>query len=269
MEKIKSKDGTFLAFDRSGKGPALIIVNGAMSTRAAISSANQGPGDDLARHFSVFAYDRRGRGDSEDAQPQAVEREIEDIDVLIREAGGKAFVFGHSSGAVLALEAARMLPDRITRLAVYEPPFIIEDSRPPLPEDFVARLKELAAAGDRGGMVETFMTAAIGMPPAVVAQMRAGPMWPGMEAVAPSLIYDGLVMENFMRGNPADIQRWAGVRVPTLVMDGGESPAYMQHAAEVLASVLPNAIHRQYAGQSHGVANDVLVAALVEFFIGK
>ncbi len=152
MQTVGSADGTTIAFDRSGQGPALILVGGASATRAAAASVAAA----LAPYFTVFAYDRRGRGDSTDTLPYAVEREVEDIEALIDEAGGSAFVFGHSSGAVLALEAACLLPDRIRKLALYEPPFIIDDSRPPLPEDFAAHLEGLVAAGRRGDAVDMF-----------------------------------------------------------------------------------------------------------------
>src|SRR5512137_163645 len=146
MQKVTSKDGTAIAFDKTGQGPAIILVGGALSDRsAAVPLASL-----LAPHFTVFAYDRRGRGDSGDTAPYAVEREVEDIDALIDTAGGSAFVFGHSSGAVLALEAARGLSHKIPRLALYEPPFIVDDSRPPMPEDFRARLQGLLAEGRRG-----------------------------------------------------------------------------------------------------------------------
>ncbi len=146
MRKAISRDGTAIAFDQSGQGSALILVAGATATRldeAALSAH-------LAPHFTVFAYDRRGRGDSSDTAPYAVEREVEDIEALINEAGGSAFVFGHSSGAVLALEAARLHPGKIEKLALYEPPFILDDSRPPVPQDYVPHLNELIAAGRRG-----------------------------------------------------------------------------------------------------------------------
>src|SRR2546430_3569576 len=146
MRTVISKDGTPIAFDQSGRGQAIILVAGATATRlAAISVAAA-----LAPHFTVFAYDRRGRGDSGDTAPYAVEREVEDVDALITEAGGSAFVFGHSSGAVLALETARLLPARIKKLALYEPPFIVDDSRPPIPKDDVARLTELVSSDRRG-----------------------------------------------------------------------------------------------------------------------
>jgi pimeloyl-ACP methyl ester carboxylesterase len=269
MEKIRSKDGTTIAFDRLGEGPALIVVNGALATRADVLSTTEGPDNaNLARHFTVFAYDRRGRGDSGDTPPYAVEREVEDIDALITEAGGSAFVLGHSSGAVLALEAARLLPGKITKLALYEPPFIIDDSRPPLPHDYVARLKELTSSGRRGEAVAYFMTSAVGAPAEEVNRMRSAPMWPGLEAVAHTIAYDGQVMGDTMWGNPSSIQRWASVTTPTLVMDGGASPAHMHYAAEALVGILPHAQHRRFPGQGHGAANEVLVPALVEFFKG-
>src|SRR2546421_9569970 len=175
MRKVISKDGTPIAFDQSGHGPPIILVAGATATRLAEAS--------LAAHFTVFAYDRRGRGESGDTAPYAVEREVEDLDALITEAGGSAFVFGHSSGAVLALEAARLLPSKITKLALYEPPFIIDDSRPPLPQDAAAHLTRLVSSGRRGEAVEYFMTQ-VGLPAEMIAQMRHSPMWPGQEAVA-------------------------------------------------------------------------------------
>jgi pimeloyl-ACP methyl ester carboxylesterase len=267
MSKVISKDGTTIVFDRSGQGPALIMVTGALADRAAVARSNAAAGENnLSRYFTVFAYDRRGRGESGDTLPYAVEREVEDIDALITEAGGSAFVFGHSSGAVLALEAARLLPTRITKLAVYEPPFIIDSSRPALPEDYVTRLKELVSSGRRGEAVVYFMTTAINVPPEGIAQMQNGPMWPALEAIEHTLVYDGLIMGDTQRGNPSSIQRWASVTVPTLVMDGGKSPAFMHNAAETLTSILPHAQHRRFAGQDHGVANEVLVPALVEFF---
>ncbi len=270
MKKVLSRDGTAIAFDRSGQGPALILVGGATVTR----QAEAGLAAALAPHFTVFAYDRRGRGDSGDTAPYAVEREVEDIDALIGEAGGTAFVFGHSSGAVLALEAARLLPTRIPKLALYEPPFIIDDSRPPAPTDYVARLTQLVAEGRRGDAVALFMTV-VGMPAEAIAQMRQSPMWPGLEAIAPTLAYDGTIIGNTESGDPSTLRKWASVRVPTLVMDGTvflgseEKHTFMRNAATELARVLPHARHRTLEGQDHGPADDVLVPALVEFFLSN
>ncbi len=145
MKETRSKDGTTIAFDCSGQGPALILVAPASATRLAIT----GLAAALAPDFTVFAYDRRGRGDSGDTLPFAVEREVDDLEAVIDQAGGSAFVFGHSSGSVLALEAARRLPGKIRKLALYEAPFIVDDSRPSTPPDFLPRLSGLLAAGRR------------------------------------------------------------------------------------------------------------------------
>ncbi len=269
MSKVLSKDGTTIAFDRSGEGPALILVTGAIATRADAASLAAS----LAPHFTVFAYDRRGRGESGDTPPYAVEREVEDLDALISEAGGSAFVFGHSSGAVLALEAARRLSTKITKLAVYEPPFIIDDSRPPAPQDYALHLRELALSGRRGEAVEYFMIE-VGAPAEMVAQMRQSPMWPGLEKVAHTLAYDVTIMGNTERGDPLPLRKWASVTVPTLVMDGTvffgreESHVFLRHGAQELANILPDAQHRILEGQDHGPADNVLVPVLVEFFKG-
>jgi pimeloyl-ACP methyl ester carboxylesterase len=264
MRTVISKDGTPIAFDQSGEGSAIILVAGATATRLAEASLASA----LAHNFTVFAFDRRGRGESGDTTPYAVEREVEDIDALISEAGGLAFVFGHSSGAVLALEAARLLKDKIKKLAMYEPPFIIDDSRPPIPQDYVPHLNKLIAEGRRSEAVEYFMTDAMLVPAEMVAQMRSTPMWQQIEAVAQTIPYDGTIMGDTMSGNPATLKKWASVTVPTLVMVGGASPAFFNNSAQALVDILPNAKSRILAGQDHGPADDVLAPALVEYFKG-
>jgi pimeloyl-ACP methyl ester carboxylesterase len=269
MRTVISKDGTAIAFDQSGQGPALILVASASATRkeqASLAAA-------LAPHFTVFAYDRRGRGESGDTAPYAVEREIEDLDALITEAGGAAFVFGHSSGAVLALEAAQRLPTKITKLALYEPPCIIDDSRPPLPQETAQHLTRLVSSGRRGEAVEDFMTQ-LGLPAEMIDHMRHSPMWPGQEAVAHTLAYDVTIMGDTQRGDPASLRKWTAVTVPTLVMDGtlflgrADRHGYLRHGAQELAAILPHARLRTLEGQDHGPADDVLVSALREFFLG-
>jgi pimeloyl-ACP methyl ester carboxylesterase len=263
MNKVTSSDGTAIAFDRSGTGPAVILVGGALSDLSAAAPLVPL----LAPRFTVFAYDRRGRGASGDTAPYAVEREVEDIGALVDEAGGSAFLFGHSSGAVLALEAAaRGLS--VTKLALYEPPFIVDDSRPPLPDDYVARLSELVAAGRRGEAVEYFMTTAVGVPADVVAQMRHDPMWQATERLAHTLAYDFAIMGDTMSGNPLPTERWASATLPTLVMDGGKSPPYQRHAVQALVDALPDARRRTLDGQDHGAAPAVLAPVLAEFFAG-
>ncbi len=261
MQKVTSKDGTAIAFDKTGHGPAMILVSGALGDRMAAVSLTPR----LSPYFTVLAYDRRGRGDSGDTAPYAVEREVEDIEALIKEAGGSAFVYGHSSGAALALEAAAHTSG-ITRLALYEPPFIIDASRPPIPTDYVSHLNELVVAGRRGEAVEYFMAKAVGVPAQIVTQMRQSPMWAGMEKVAHTLAYDGQIMGNTMAGHPWQAKRWASVTMPTLVMDGGASEAWVHHTAQALVNALPNAQRRVLEGQMHNVDPAILAPVLIEFF---
>jgi pimeloyl-ACP methyl ester carboxylesterase len=260
---VRSSDGTSIAFDRSGEGSPLVIVGGALSDRSAAASI----APLLAEHFTVFAYDRRGRGDSGDTPPYEVEREVEDLEALIAEAGGSASVFGHSSGAALALRAV-IEGLAIDRLALYEPPFIVDDSRPPVPDDYVEHLDELVSAGRRGDAVAYFMTTAVGLPPEMVADMRNGEMWPSLEAVAHTISYDGRILEGTLGGRPIPPERWESVKIPTLVMDGGESPPWQHAAVRELADALPDARHLTLEGQTHGPAEEVLVPVLVAFFSG-
>jgi pimeloyl-ACP methyl ester carboxylesterase len=264
MDTVRSRDGTTIAFDRLGEGPPLILVGGAFQHRA-IDAPGAALAALLSAHFTVFHYDRRGRGDSGDTPPYAVEREIEDLGALIEEGGGSAFVFGGSSGAVLALEAAAR-GHGITKLAMYEPPFIVDDSRAPLPEDYVTRLNELVSAGRRGDAVEYFMTQAFGLPPEAAAGMREAPYWPALEDVAHTLAYDGTFMAEGMRGTPEPLQKWASVRVPTLVIDGGDSPSFQHNAVRTLVEILPHSQRRTMEGQTHEVAPDLLAPVLKEFF---
>jgi pimeloyl-ACP methyl ester carboxylesterase len=262
MQKVTSKDGTLIAFDRAGQGPALILVGGALSER----SANAPLVKLLAPSFTVLSYDRRGRGDSGDTAPYAVEREIQDIEALITEAGGSAFVYGKSSGAVLALEATSQLSDRIRKLALYEPPLIVDDGRPPPPPGYAEQLDALIAEGRPGDAIEFFMTKVVGMPAEAVAPMRKAPTWPKMEAMAHTLAYDVAVAGDTMSGNPLPAQRWASATAPTLVMDGGASPEWMRNGATALANVLANAQHRTLPGQTHEVGPEVIAPVLERFF---
>lgn len=261
--KVISKDGTAIAFDQSGQGPVVILVGGALGDR----SASEPLAALLAQHFTVLNYDRRGRGESGDTLPYAVEREIEDIDALIKEGGGSAFVLGGSSGAVLALEAsARGLA--IKKLALYEPPFIVDESRPPLPKDYVTQLNEMVAAGQRGDAVAFFMTKAVGMPAEAIVPMRQTPFWPTLEAAAHTLAYDGTIMGNTMSGHRLPRGKWDSVTIPTLVMDGGASPAWMRNAVQALVDVLPCAQRCTLEDQTHVVSPEALAPILIAFFNG-
>lgn len=253
---ITSADGTTIAYERTGSGPALIVVDGAMCHRAA------GPMRPLAAllrsRFTVYTYDRRGRGESSDTAPYAVAREVEDLRALVAEAGGKAFVYGISSGAALALATAAAGPG-ITRLALYEPPFIAEAGDGARAKEYTERLGELLDAGRRGDAVALFMTH-VGVPAQAVAGIRAQPGWAGLEAIAPTLAYDDEILGD---GNaPRDL----AITVPVLVLAGGASPQGLRQAAKATADALPTAEHRTLDGQPHDVAPDALAPVLTEFF---
>jgi pimeloyl-ACP methyl ester carboxylesterase len=254
-QTVPSKDGTPIAFDRAGDGPPLVVVTGALADRSeAATLAPALPG------FALYTYDRRGRGDSGDRPPYAVEREIEDLDAVIGAAGGEALVFGHSSGAVLALEAAaRGLP--ITRLAVYEPPYILGDDRP-RPLGLAARVRELVDAGERDAAVRAFLREAPQVPEKAVAAMAASPSWPNKTAMAHTLPYDLEICGDQVI--PAG--RMAAIAVPVLALSGGASPAWARDSVRALADAVPGARHASLEGQTHGVAPEVLAPVLVEFF---
>lgn len=264
MKKVLSTDGTTIAFDQFGQGPALILVGGALEQRAMDSDTAQLAAHPLlAQHFTVFHYDRRGRGESTDTQPYAVEREIEDIKALIALAGGSAYVSGISSGAALALEAAIKLGDKIKKLAMYEPPYNDDEAARQAWKHFRWQLAKTLAQGRRGEAVGLFLTL-LGMPVEHLDGMRQNPMWSMWEAVAPTLAYDAAAL-----GDDASVpvERATRVTVPTLIMDGGARDfAFMHTTAMALAQVLPYATHRTLEGQGHVVEAQALAPVLVEFF---
>jgi pimeloyl-ACP methyl ester carboxylesterase len=263
IETTRSSDGTTIAFERSGDGPAVILVGGALNDRTSPMRL----AERLAERLTVVRYDRRGRRDSGDTPPYAVEREVEDLDALIAAAGGSASLFGHSSGAALCLEAARR-GSAVPKLALYEPPFIVDDTRTPAPEDYVEHLDALVAAGARGDAVAYFMEAGVGLPANMVAGMRSMPMWPGLETLAHTISYDGRVMGGHLSGRPLPEGEWAAVTQPTLILDGGDSPAWIRNACRALAAALPNAEDRTLDGQTHDVAPEVLAPVLEPFLLG-
>jgi len=261
MKTAQSADGTTIAFDQLGKGPALILVGGALEQRAMNSETAQ-LAPLLAEHFTVFHYDRRGRGDSTDTPPYAVEREIEDIDALITEAGGSAFVFGISSGAALALEAAIKLGDKVKKLAMYEAPYNDDEAARQAWKAYRKQLADVLAQGRRGDALALFMLLT-GMPADHLDRVRQHPLWPMWEGVAPTLAYDAAVM-----GEDASVptEKAASVAIPTLVMDGSASYPFMHVTATALAHAIPNGQHRTLEGQTHEVAVSALAPVLVEFF---
>jgi alpha-beta hydrolase superfamily lysophospholipase len=212
------------------------------------------------RRFTVFNYDRRGRGDSGHTAPYAVEREVEDLDAVIDAAGGSAFVYGTSSGAALALEAGAS-GLAITKLALWEPPFGLDESSRP-PADTAKTFTELVSAGRRGDAVEYFMSKVVGLPPEFVVYARTQPFWASQEALAHTLAYDATIMGDYS----LPTERAAAVTVPTLVIDGGASFGFMGESADALAAVLPEGRRRTLDGQEHNVDPAALAPALEEFF---
>jgi len=262
MRKVISKDGTSIAFDQSGAGPALILVSGAMMHRAMDPRTAQLVAL-LAPHFTVFHYDRRGRGDSTDTQPYAIEHEIEDIQALIDEAGGSAFVYGISSGAALAIEAAIQLGSKVKKLAIYEPPYNSELAARAAWKEYRKQLDEVLAADQRGDAVALFLKL-VKMPVDQIDAMRREPWWQMFEVVAPTLAYDAAIM-----GVEASVpvERANRVAVPALIMNGDDANyEFMRETAVALAEAMPDAQHRTLEGQTHDVAPEVLAPILVEFF---
>jgi pimeloyl-ACP methyl ester carboxylesterase len=254
--KAESADGTLIAYERRGSGPALVLVGGALCTAASDAPL----AELLAPHFSVFTYDRRGRGASGDTAPYAVQREIEDLAAVIGAAGGHFAVHGTSSGAALALRAAAAgLP--ITRLSLYEPPFETDPAAVQGNTEYVGRMTALLAQGRRGDALAAFLTAP-GMPEEAVAGLRALPAWSDMEALAHTLAYDHEVMGDGM----VPTALLASVTARVMVVDGGASPTGLRDAARAVATALPHGRHRSLTGQTHEVAPHVLAPTLVRFF---
>jgi pimeloyl-ACP methyl ester carboxylesterase len=266
MDKVTSSDGTHIAFDRLGEGPPIILVGGTLEQRAMDSETSRLAALPLlAQHFTVFHYDRRGRGDSTDTQPYDVEREIEDIEALIDEAGGSAFLSGISAGAALAFEAALALEGKVKKLAMYDAPYNDDAAARQATRDFRKRLTQAIAEGRRGDAVGLFMML-VGLPPEDVEGMREHPMWPMWEAVAPTIAYEVAVV-----GEDASVptERAANLAVPALIMEGGASGPAMHITATALANAIPDAQHRTLEGQTHEVAPEALAPVLVEFFADR
>lgn len=262
MPFVISKDGTRIAYDRLGEGPPLILVDGAMCYR------DSGPMLQLAEalrdRFSVIIYDRRGRGESGDTLPYAVEREVEDIEALLDAAGGTAFVYGCSSGGALAMEAANRLPG-IQKLMIYEAPFIIDDSRPPMTDAEMKKMDALVAAGKRGDAVKLLMRF-VGVPGfGIVIMQLMRSVWRKLTGIAHTLPYDLAIVGPYQHGKPLPAGKWQDIRAKTLVADGGKSPAWMRNSQQALARNL-HAEYRTIAGQTHMVKADAQAPVIKEFF---
>ena len=261
MHTLTSPDGTTIAYDKQGSGPALVLVDGALTVHSS------GSGSELARllapHFTVYGFDRRGRGASGDTLPYAADREIDDIEALIDRAGGSAFLYGHSSGGPLAMRAALRLGRQVSKIALYEAPYNNDPGAQEPWRQYLGQLATALAEGRRGDAVALFMRF-VGMPAEQIDGMRRAPFWPGMEAVAPTLAYDHAAIMGEPWSVPADLA--ARVSVPALVMAGDTSLPFMPDAARVLSQAIPQGQLRTLTGQTHEVKPDALAPVLVEFF---
>jgi pimeloyl-ACP methyl ester carboxylesterase len=258
---VTSKDGTKIAYDKVGKGPALVLVVGALADRQGAAEL----AGLLAPHFTVYSYDRRGRGGSGDVKPYSVAREVEDLEALIEAAGGSAYVYGKSSGAALSLQAAASLGNKIPKLALYEAPYSELEGAAQEWKALRSKVDGLLAADRRSEAVSEFLEFT-GAPKVAIVGMKLTPAWKGMVAMAPTLAYDNAVVGD---DRSVPVKTAAKVKAKTLVMDGGDSQKsmpFMRPTADKIAQAIPNAERRTLEGQSHDVDPKVLTAALVKFF---
>jgi pimeloyl-ACP methyl ester carboxylesterase len=257
MERVTSKDGTIITYDRLGSGPSVILISGGSVDK----SANVSLAENLSSKFTVYNYDRRGRGESSDTPPYAVQREIEDLDAVIRAAGGSAFVYGSSSGAALGLEAAAA-GLAISKLAMWEPPYSPDENSHRPPANTAEVYTRLVSEGKRGEAVEYFMSKVVGLPDEFVAQARSAPWWAWQEGLAHTLAYDATIMGDYSL--PAE--RAAKVTTPTLVLAGGASFDWIRDSAKTLAKILPKGEYGELPNQTHDVSGDVIGPALADYF---
>lgn len=257
MPKVTSRDGTIITYDKRGDGPVLILVLGALNKR--------GSGKKLAElledHFTVISYDRRGRGDSTDMPPYSTDKEVDDIEALIDELGGSAYLYGHSSGAILALLTAKKIGTKVTSVALYELPYDADPAARAMAEAYRRELDQLLAEDKRGDAVSLFVKS-VGVTDKQIEAMKRLPMWKGLTAMAPTLAYDTIeLMERYPATDSGK------VTTLTLVMYGGDSPAFMGDTARQLSQTIPNAQLRSLEGQTHDVKADVLAPVIAEFYL--
>jgi pimeloyl-ACP methyl ester carboxylesterase len=259
MEKVTSKDGTIITYDKTGSGPALILVLGALNSRKSGTKLAKL----LSARFTVITYDRRGRGNSTDTAPYSPQCEVEDIAALIDAVGDPVFLYGHSSGAALALEAAIKLPKKIRKLAIYEVPYTLDDNTRKAANEYYKTLKMLLTDGRKDDAVALFVQS-VGVSEKQIQAMMRLPMWKGLVKLAPTLAYDSEVLG---KGHALPVSRLSHITIPTLVMHGGAGSPFMRDAAKAVSEAIPLAQLRTLADQTHGVSPKVLAPVLEEFFL--
>ena len=259
MPKVTSQDGTIIAYDKKGQGPVLILVLGALNRR----SQGKKLTELLSDRFTVVSYDRRGRGDSTDTLPYTNDKEVEDIEALIDEAGGEAYLYGHSSGCVLALMAAKALGSKVAGLALYELPYNADPAAQVAAKAYRKELKQLLDEGRLGDAVALFVKS-VGVTDKQIAAMQRLPMWKGLTAMAATLAYDTIELMEQYPG--LDIK---SIKAEALVMYGAKSPDFMGETAKKLSETMPHAQLCSLEGQTHDVKAGVLAPVLAEFFSTK
>ncbi len=259
MEKVTSKDGTIIAYDKTGSGPVLILVLGALNTRKSGTKLAKL----LSARFTVITYDRRGRGNSTDTAQYSPQCEVEDIAALIDAVGEPVYIYGHSSGAALASEATISLSNKIGKLAIYEVPYTIDNNARNAANEYYLALKMFLADGRKDDAVALFVQS-VGVSDKQVQAMMHMPMWKGLVKLAPTLAYDSEVLGE---GHALPAARLSKITIPTLVMHGGAGAPFMRDAAIKVSEVIPQAQLRTLAKQTHGVSPNVLAPLLEEFFL--
>lgn len=266
MKTVASNDGTCIAFEQLGTGNPIILVDAALSDHTGSAKLAKA----LAEKFTVINYDRRGRGESTDTQPYAIEREVEDIEALIDVVGGSVYLFGSSSGAVLAIEATSRLGNKVKGLFMYEPPFIVDDSHPFMQENFPDQIVQLVNANRRNDAVKLFFAKGMGIPAVFATLMRwLMPGWSKMAAIAHTIPYDLAVLSGTQTGKALPAQRWVSAQAPILVMVGSKSESFFHTGAKSLAEAMPNVQYRTLEGGHHGsvlMAPQKIADAVSEFF---
>jgi pimeloyl-ACP methyl ester carboxylesterase len=255
METFESSDGTVIAFERHGSGPAVVLVGGALSDRTS--------GRDLARLLAptntVYCYDRRGRGSSGDSPPYSADLEMEDLEALLIHVTGAASVFGVGTGGSLVLKAA-VEGVAMDRIAVYEPPYIVDDSRPHPSPDLPARVRGMIAGGRADDAVERYLVEEAAVSPATVARMQSGPEWATMMALAPTITHDIAII-----GDGSLPDALGEISVPTMVLDGAASAAWLRHAARAVAAAIPGAEYVTLEGPGFGFPTATAAPVLAAF----
>lgn len=264
-----SKDGTVIAYEQTGIGPLLILVSAALTDR----DGDRLLAKELASSFTVLNYDRRGRGKSGNNEPYAVEREIDDLETLINTSAGRAYIFGSSSGAVLALDAANRLDTKVAKVFLYEPPFIVDNSRPPLPQSVLSEINAALAAKKRNEAVTLFFTDGMGIPkPGVLFMRLLMPAWADMVKLAHTVPYDLMILAGTQAGRPLPSTRWSHATAPTTVAVGTKSEPFFHSGAKRLVELLPDAAYKSLDGLDHSavlMAPQALATAARQFFAAK